>query len=596
MKKPQRLSPDLQKSLFYSKIEGMKFINKHRSFAVLFLSGIFMAILFMAAPFSTEASPLIPVGGLGAINQVGSFLYVDYQGSNTVSVVDTATNKIVNTIVVGHGPQGSSVVGTKLYINNNADNTVSVIDTLTNTVTNTISAGSLPADSVAVGTNVYINDSGSNQVSVIDTTNNAVTTISVGHNPNSLAVAGSNVYVMNADDGTVSVIDTLTNTVTSTITVGTNDVSAALVGTNLYVNNQDDETVSVIDTLTNTVTSTITLGANPGNTTVVGHYLYINDLPTNKISVVDTNTNTFIENITVADHPFTSTLVGGRYLYVNNFGSTNVDVVDTTNNTVTTSIPIGGASAFSRLVGSHLYVFTAIPGVIIIDTVTNTNVPVPPPLIQSATVNRSALTLTYDEILNSSPLPANGDFAVNDAGQALAVSHVTISGKTVVLTLAAPVVHDDVVTVSYTPGTHPIEDLTNSDAASLSNQVVTNNTTAATPAVSHATVSGISWGCKDPKATNYNFFSASKPELCKYAITSPNLSTVARTSTPTFTRVLKLGMKGDDVVTLQNYLKIIPVPSKIFGPKTKAAVILFQKTHGLTADGVVGQKTRSLMK
>ena len=54
--------------------------------------------------------------------------------------------------------------------------------------------------------------------------------------------------------------------------------------------------------------------------------------------------------------------------------------------------------------------------------------------------------------------------------------------------------------------------------------------------------------------------------------------------------VLKKGSKGEDVKTLQRALKVTPVDGD-FGAKTEAAVKAFQKSKGLFADGVVGEKT-----
>lgn len=57
--------------------------------------------------------------------------------------------------------------------------------------------------------------------------------------------------------------------------------------------------------------------------------------------------------------------------------------------------------------------------------------------------------------------------------------------------------------------------------------------------------------------------------------------------------ILKLGSKGDEVKTLQLYLKI-----KVdgdFGGKTETAVKKWQKEHGLKDDGVVGEKTWNMM-
>lgn len=54
--------------------------------------------------------------------------------------------------------------------------------------------------------------------------------------------------------------------------------------------------------------------------------------------------------------------------------------------------------------------------------------------------------------------------------------------------------------------------------------------------------------------------------------------------------VLKKGSKGEDVKTLQRALKVTPVDGD-FGVKTETAVKALQKSKGLTADGVVGDKT-----
>jgi putative chitinase len=59
--------------------------------------------------------------------------------------------------------------------------------------------------------------------------------------------------------------------------------------------------------------------------------------------------------------------------------------------------------------------------------------------------------------------------------------------------------------------------------------------------------------------------------------------------------VLKLDSRGDDVVTLQRLLKARGfdpgAPDGDFGPGTEAAVIAFQKSEGLTPDGIVGPQT-----
>jgi peptidoglycan hydrolase-like protein with peptidoglycan-binding domain len=58
--------------------------------------------------------------------------------------------------------------------------------------------------------------------------------------------------------------------------------------------------------------------------------------------------------------------------------------------------------------------------------------------------------------------------------------------------------------------------------------------------------------------------------------------------------MLKKGEPANaDVLYLQNKLGVNPTGP--FGPKTHAAVVAFQASKGLTADGIVGPKTWGLL-
>ena len=61
----------------------------------------------------------------------------------------------------------------------------------------------------------------------------------------------------------------------------------------------------------------------------------------------------------------------------------------------------------------------------------------------------------------------------------------------------------------------------------------------------------------------------------------------------TGTTTLRVGSKGSAVACLQQGLDHAIVADGSFGPKTKAAVIAWQKEEGLTADGVFGAKSRA---
>ena len=99
------------------------------------------------------------------------------------------------------------------------------------------------------------------------------------------------------------------------------------------------------------------------------------------------------------------------------------------------------------------------------------------PLLTDATVTASTLVLAYDETLDGGSVPAAGDFAVTAAGSAVTVNGVSAGGSAVTLTLANAVQAGQTVTLDHTPGANPIQDAAGNDAAALSGQAVTNNTT-----------------------------------------------------------------------------------------------------------------------
>ena len=84
---------------------------------------------------------------LGGAPSSAQNAYITSAASNTVSMIDTATNTVVGfPILVGNQPFGVAVTpdGSKVYVANFNDNTVSVIATATNTVVSTIPVGLIP--------------------------------------------------------------------------------------------------------------------------------------------------------------------------------------------------------------------------------------------------------------------------------------------------------------------------------------------------------------------------------------------------------------------------------------------------------------------
>ena len=109
----------------------------------------------------------------------------------------------------------------------------------------------------------------------------------------------------------------------------------------------------------------------------------------------------------------------------------------------------------------------------------NTGDTTPPVLRKTSVVNGATLALTYNETLDGNSEPAGSAFDVQVDSQRRTVDSVSVSGTSVVLTLASEVTSQESVTFSYTnPGStnNPVQDSAGNDAANLTGRSVDNNT------------------------------------------------------------------------------------------------------------------------
>ena len=104
------------------------------------------------------------------------------------------------------------------------------------------------------------------------------------------------------------------------------------------------------------------------------------------------------------------------------------------------------------------------------------------PVLASASVDGTALTVTFSEALDETSKPAAGAFAVTVDDNARGVDAVALSGSAVALTLASAVAAGETVTVGYTvpagASATPLEDAAGNAAASFAGEAVTNDTPA----------------------------------------------------------------------------------------------------------------------
>jgi YVTN family beta-propeller protein len=286
---------------------------------------------------------------LAVPTQAQQFAYVTNPLSDSVSVIDTATNTVIATVRGIARPIGVAVSpnGSRVYVTDTLNYVVTVIDTATNTAFADIGVGPIPW-ALAItpdGSRVYVTCT--TAVYVIDTaTNTVIATVGVGNGAVGIAVTpdGSRAYVTNGLLNAVSVIDTASNTLIATVGVsnGADGIAVTPDGSRAYVTNGLLNTVSVIDTASNTLIATIGVGYGPGGIAVSpdGSRAYVST--TVGTVSVDTATNAVVATVRVgAGSQGLAITPDGAHVYVTNFASNSVSVVDTATNTVVTTVAVG---------------------------------------------------------------------------------------------------------------------------------------------------------------------------------------------------------------------------------------------------------------
>ena len=266
--------------------------------------------------------------------------FVGNAESDSVSVVDTATNQVVGSpIPVGRQPASIAVTpdGRFAYVANSGTaqfggQSVSVIDTAARQGVATVEVGEFPFGLAITpdGGQVFVTDRGSNEVSVIDTgTNQVVAEIEVGSEPTGVAITpdGAWAYVANFGDGTVERINTTTFAVVGEpIHVGEHPEGIEFTpdGKTAFVADQGNDAVSAIDTATRKVTPIpLPTGEQPRGIVVSpdGLKAFVVNLASDSVAVIDTQARKVTKEIPVASGPQEVAIAAnGKTVYVTETG------------------------------------------------------------------------------------------------------------------------------------------------------------------------------------------------------------------------------------------------------------------------------------
>ncbi len=230
-------------------------------------------------------------------------LFVVDTAGNALQIINPATASVTGSVPLGSQP-GDPVRnsdGSRIYVPNRGSNSISVIDVASESLLTTVSHASF-SQPVAValaasGRELWVmNRTGGNNnrgsISIVDTTTHAVLAVlnSPSFNfPEHMAInrSGTRTYVVNTANGTVTVILTATRNELLNVNVGGAPSFAAVTedGREVYVSRPADNALSRIRTQNHSVFQVALAGA-PGRMTVRDNLVYV-ALGNNQVAVVD---------------------------------------------------------------------------------------------------------------------------------------------------------------------------------------------------------------------------------------------------------------------------------------------------------------------
>lgn len=166
------------------------------------------ASMKLAKRIPVEISPYDVV-----ITPDGSTVYVSNWGSDSVSVIDTAQEKVVATIAVGDNPNDLELIGDgRLFVSCASDNTVVVVDTKKGRATERVTVSLHPRAPEGSTPNALVYDAAQKLLFVANADNNAIAVVNVseagesdvlgflpsGWYPSALAIANKKLFIGNS--------------------------------------------------------------------------------------------------------------------------------------------------------------------------------------------------------------------------------------------------------------------------------------------------------------------------------------------------------------------------------------------------------------
>jgi YVTN family beta-propeller protein len=281
--------------------------------------------------------------------------YVTDEAGNSVLIFDRFTGAALGVVAVGERPRGIVISpdGRRVYIANSGSDSISVLDTLTAEVIDTIFLGlGVGPEGMAItadGKYLITANKGSNNISLIDLDSQRIIEhIPVGRSPLRVALSpwGDWAYVTNNRSNELMIVGLNERQVVSTINTrpGPVGVASSPGGDAVFVSCRESNVIQEVDTDLKKVINVLPTNIGPMDVIFDGKRgrLYVANSLSNDVCVLVESMNMKETTIPVGDSPNALALDDSRrLLYVVNQGEGTVSVIDLGKQRVVDTIKVG---------------------------------------------------------------------------------------------------------------------------------------------------------------------------------------------------------------------------------------------------------------
>src|SRR5918994_2390910 len=290
-------------------------------------------------------------GNLTADSLAG-VMYVQNSNSNSISVIDLATNTILRNITVDGTPHNIKLSEDQmtLYIltSDRDSGTIFMLNTTSNEIMKEIPTEVSVQDIAIFNGTMYASDVVGGKVLVMNANGTLIDEIDVGSRPQFMEVKpdGQVLYVTRLGSP-ISVVDLEQKMVIKEIDSESmpHRLSFTNEGALLFGVDAESDTLSVIDSQEHEVIKTIPVGDNPQYVAFNPDetLAYVTNMGSNTVSIVDAHIEV-VNEIPVGNGPYgiAFSADGGDLAYVSNMRGNDVSVINTTSSNVTATISAGG--------------------------------------------------------------------------------------------------------------------------------------------------------------------------------------------------------------------------------------------------------------